>query len=320
MSNSISRNTFVNEFTRQHGTIDLNNMSDDLKTALKDAGVTEDELKKLAGPDGQIKGAGEFKKLFSVVDQFDTTKTPNSFAPFEKPKGADPVPTASGKLYEALKNEVDKNRLEARYAQPGTKSAATQSQLTVDKNALSVPAGEQKAAVELKVKGKNQFDFEEGGKACFKAATFQCENHNAKVHGKKAPKLNGADQAIQVAYAEDKKGRLQVDPQQAKIAREYIDKSLDKGYPVLVGTSYDDHSYNIDKMTDHFVTIDSRGYDDKGRLYYEFKDPGNGGRPGRFYVDKDTGKLFKEGTSKNPQYVSQADYEVTQVRTYSGIE
>jgi hypothetical protein len=36
---------------------------------------------------------------------------------------------------------------------------------------------------------------------------------------------------------------------------------------------------------------------------------------GRLYVDEDTGKLFKQGDHKGP-YVHNADFEVTQVRTY----
>jgi hypothetical protein len=79
--------------------------------------------------------------------------------------------------------------------------------------------------------------------------------------------------------------------------------------------SYSDQAYNIDKLTDHFVTIDKRGYDSQNRLYYEYKDPGHGGRVGRLYVDEDTGKLFKQGDHKGP-YVHNADFEVTQVRTY----
>ncbi len=59
--------------------------------------------------------------------------------------------------------------------------------------------------------------------------------------------------------------------------------------------------------------------DEKGRLYYEYKDPGDGGRTGRLYVDKDTGKLFKEGDKKTG-FVGSADYEFTQVRTYKGLD
>ncbi len=141
----------------------------------------------------------------------------------------------------------------------------------------------------------------------------------AQMQGKSAPKLNGPDQAIQIAHAEDEEGRLAVDPTQAQIGRAYIDKVLDQGHPALVGVSYSDEAYNRDKMTDHFVTIYRRGYDESGRLFYEFKDPGAGGRTGRLYVDQATGKLFEEGDLK-AGYVENSDYEVTQVRTYKGIE
>jgi hypothetical protein len=85
-----------------------------------------------------------------------------------------------------------------------------------------------------------------------------------------------------------------------------------------VGVS--DGSYfheNYDRMTDHFVTIFARGYDKQGRLYYDFKDPGNNGKEGRLYVDKDTGKFFKEATSnRNSGYTADQYWEMTHVMTY----
>jgi hypothetical protein len=175
------------------------------------------------------------------------------------------------------------------------------------------------------MKGVDQFDLypddaKKGEKACFEAAVKQCTDFNKNEHGTKAPKLNGPEDSIQIAYQEDRKGRLKSDPTQARIAREYIDKSLDQGLPVVVGASYEDNNYNKDKMTDHFSTIYKRDYDEKGRLYYEFKDPGNGGKTDKLYVDKDTGKLFKEGSNPKGQYVKYLDYEITQVRTYQGID
>ncbi len=315
--NSLSASRFAKQFSG-HSVIDTNNLSADLKTKLKELNVSEADLKAIAGADGQIKGS-EFKKLFALVDGFDG-KTDKKARLIDGSGQA--TPTAQ--LNQALLDEVKANRAQAQYAKPGTTSAPKQTPLTVDTNALEVDAKDRLPEVNLGVKGQSQYDYAEkngldGDTACFPTAVSQCETYNKKEFGKAAPKLNGPDQTIQVAYAEDKKGRLAIDPTQAKIAREYIDKALDAGYPVLVGASYADKNYNHDKMTDHFVSIDRRGYDDKGRLFYEYKDPGDGGRTGRLYVDKDTGKLFKEGDHKTG-FVSSADYEITQVRTYKGLE
>lgn len=314
---TLSASGFAKQFTG-HSVIDTNHLSPELKQKLQDLKVSEADLKKLAGVDGQLKGS-ELKKLFELVDGFDGKKD-------KKVQLTDDTgqPTSAAQLNQALLDEVKANRSQAQYAKPGTKAAPKQTALTVDANALTVDAKDRLPDVNLSVKGQSQFDYADkhgldGDTACFPTAVSQCETYNKKTFGKAAPKLNGADQTIQIAYAEDKKGRLAIDPTQAKIAREYIDKALDAGYPVLIGASYADKNYNHDKMTDHFVSIDRRGYDDKGRLFYEYKDPGDGGRTGRLYVDKDTGKLFKEGDHKTG-YVGSADYEITQVRTYQGLE
>jgi hypothetical protein len=319
MGNTIKKQDFIKEFNKDHGVIDLNNMSSDLQDALKKAGVKEDELKSVAGPDGQIKGLTEFGKLYDLVDRFEGPKPDDSFQKFVDPKATTPVPTASKELYDAMNQEITKNRTEARYAQPGTKKIPKQPELTAAKNGLVVPEKDRKTQVRLGVVGKNQFDFENGNEACFKAAAHQCSKFNEKEHGKNAPTLNdNANQAIQVAYAEDKNGRVQVDKDQMKLGHAYIDNALDHNYPVNVGVSDDNNFHdNYDKITDHFITIFARGYDDKGRLYYDFKDPGNGGKEGRLYVDKDTGKFFKEpGKNPNSGYVADRPWEMTHVMTY----
>ncbi|HEY7160592.1 MAG TPA: hypothetical protein VH815_05000 [Acidobacteriota bacterium] len=325
---TITKKTFVNELNKNHGVVDTNNMSDGLKKALSNRGITDAELKKVAGADGQIKGKDEFKKLFKAVDQFDK-RTPNSFqADHLTNKGTcreQYSKTLSGEVYDKLKKEVANNRLEARYQQPGVRPAEEQAKLTIKNNALTVPESDRKRNVELKMKGVNQFtlhpnDDKKAENACFEAAKKQATDFNHARLGNHAPKLNGSSDAIQVAYQEDFHGRVKADPGQAKIAREYIDKCLDKKLPVVVGASTEDNNINNDKLTDHFVTIYGRGYDKDGKLFYKFKDPGNRGKEGKLYVDQDTGKLFKQGTHGDDwRKVRQADYQITQVRTYKGI-
>ena len=319
---TITRNQFINELSSKHGVIDVNNLSEGLKKSLDANGISEKELRSIAGPDGQIKGKDEFKKLYKEVDKYEDG-SPRSFETKMETCGGNSLPTTQGKLYDSFKKEVDQNRLQAKYGQPGIKSAKSQPQLT-KADALTVPPGpDRKGHVILNVDHVNQFDLyaddEKASKACKEAAEKQLKDFN-KAQGKPS-ELNGPEQAIQVAYKEDKNGRLQTDPTQARVAREYIDKKLESGQPVLVGVSHDKMGINKDKMTDHFVTIIGRGYDKDGRLYYQFRDPGTGESKslGKFYVDQNTGKLFKEGDGlRNPQYVRQMDYEVTQVRTYKG--
>jgi hypothetical protein len=233
--------------------------------------------------------------------------------------------TLSGEVYDKLKKEVANNRLEARYKKPGSIANEDQPRLTINNNALTVPDSERKKNVNLRMKGIGQFslhpgDKAAGNKACFEAAEKQANDFNAEHHKNRNLKLNGPSQAIQIGYQEDKNGRLKADPTQAKIAKEYIDKCLDKKLPVLVGSSHETARINNDKMTDHFVTIHGRGYDSDGKLFYRYKDPGDGGREGKLYVDQQTGKLFKQGSNPdNFLYVDEADYEITQVRTYKGI-
>jgi hypothetical protein len=193
------------------------------------------------------------------------------------------------------------------------------------RDALTVPAGAVITRVDMSaMPGIDQFEYgpkigKKGAIACFDAAVAQANQYNKRAHGPKAPTLNGYDKAIQIATGEDNNGRIVIDAEKAKLGRKTVDSYLDQGYPVLVGVSYEDGKSNLDKMTDHFVTIYGRGVDDAGRLYYDFKDPGASGNSGRFYVDKETGKFFKDGDGKS-NYVRSLDYEMTQVRTYKGVK
>jgi hypothetical protein len=318
---TITRNQFVNELNAKHGVIDVNNMSDGLKKNLEANGISEKQLRAIAGPDGQIKGKDEFAKLYKAVDRYEEGD-PNSFQTRAETCGDRVIETTEGKLFDAFKKEVEQNRLQSKYAEPGIKSANKQPQLKKS-DALIVPPEQRKNHVILDVKHVNQMDLytddDKAQKACKEAAVKQLKDFN-KINNNPS-ELNGPDQAIQIGYREDKKGRLITDPTQARVAREYIDKKLENGQPVLVGVSHDRLGINKDKLTDHFVTIIGRGYDKDGRLYYQYRDPGaeKSKSLGKFYVDEDTGKLFKQGDGlKNPGYVRQMDYEVTQVRTYKG--
>lgn len=305
--------------TTKHPVIDTHNMSKGLADAFKAAGI---DPKAAAGVDGRIDSKADWQRLHGLLDAADGTTDGKATAKARDAAGG-VVDSPIGPLRAAIDGEVKANAAKPEYMKPGTKPAPEQTPLSVSTDAMKVAPGDQKPTVALDVPYKFQFDLYpgdevKGGKACFEAATLQANAHNkSKFAAKDRPQLAGGDEAIQVAYAEDADGRVAVDPNQAKIARGYIDEQLDKGRPVLVGVSYADESYNTDKMTDHFVTISGRGYDADGRLFYTYKDPGAGAayQDGKFYVNEATGKLFKEGDQKG-QFVQNSDYELTQVRTY----
>jgi hypothetical protein len=300
----------------RHGVLDVNHLGPALSKALGGA-VSRADLAAVAGVDGQIKGKQEFAALHALMDRADGRADGIASGKVRLADGS-VGETRSAAVLAAIGDDVAANRKLPQYAQPGG-AVPTLARLTTAADAMTVDAKDQRP-VDLKMKGVDQFalypgDENKGGKACFEAAVKACADHNKAQQGAVAPKLGGPYDAIQIAHAEDANGRVAIDGTQARLGREYIDKALDAGLPVVVGVSYSDQAYNIDKLTDHFVTIDKRGYDSQNRLYYEYKDPGHGGRVGRLYVDEDTGKLFKQGDHKGP-YVHNADFEVTQVRTY----
>lgn len=331
---TISKQAFVADLTAQNGTIDVDHLSSDLLRSMKDVGLVDDngvstqELTRIAGADGRIRGNAEMGALFDLVDSFDrspATKSP-SFSVAPEP-GLDGQPTAppSGVLHDALKDEVARNRTRAWYASPRATVAPEQAQKYVATDALTTEEGARKPPVDLRMTGMSQYTYAakhglDGDTACAVTAFAQANEHNAKKLGARAPKLEGPEQAIQVAYQEDANGRTVADGSQAARGREYIDKCLEKGLPAVVGVSYshDNAQYN-EGVTDHFITIDGRGHDEAGRAFYTYKDPGDGGRAGKLYVDQSTQQLFKEERIKDAGYVKDLEYQVTQVRTYSGV-
>lgn len=325
MSVTITDKKFL-KMSEDKGFIDVNNMSDDLKNSLNHVGLDEAELKEIAGPDGKIEGK-DFKKLFQAVDSFDRNPSSSSFEYYEKSNTPQsPNLSKSGILYEAMQSEVEKNRMIAgyQYASPGAKIKKNLPMLT-ETDAVVVPKKDQKTTVKMDAEHVFQYDLypndkSKGDKACVEAAKKQCNLYNQKTHGADAPELNGWDKAIQVGYAEDPNGRLVVNPEKAKAAREYIDKALDKGYPVFAGVSTQRDNINFDKLFEHAITITGRGYDSDGRLYYNFLEPGTSGagKEGKLFVDQFSGKLYKVG-NPNAQYVSEGPFEVTHVRTYDKL-
>src|SRR5882757_7263921 len=95
-----------------------------------------------------------------------------------------------------------------------------------------------------------------------------------------------------------------------------INGEHDKGHAVEVGVAHDNGGNHNDGITDHFVAITGRGTDDQGRRYYTFHDPatqaGSDSDPHcRFYVDPDTGGLYRPNSSNTSNKWLNMRYEVT---------
>lgn len=171
--------------------------------------------------------------------------------------------------------------------------------------------------IHLDIPWFSQFDnghgYKGGDSACFDAAKALARDGGSTVLG--------SNKRIQIGKSEDRNGRLTVDPKRAREGRAYIDAELEAGRPVMVGVSYADHNYNVDKLTDHFVTITGRQTGPDGRTRYTFHDPatsnpqkGMDTRPqNRFEVDPDTGSLVRPG-SDQADFAVDSRYEVSMVR------
>jgi len=189
---------------------------------------------------------------------------------------------------------------------------------------VQTTTGGDKTEIALDVPFFSQFDkknVERAGKtACFRALKTMIRAYQ-KRSGVKGT-LQGPFQRIDVGTKEDRNGDVITTRKRADAARASIDRSLAKGLPVIVGASESaGNNYNHNPVTDHYVLITGRGVDAKGRTYYTFNDPATSnaakGR-GRFYVDAD-GKLEKAGTRSKRSYVIDRHYEVSEVRTWAGV-
>jgi hypothetical protein len=148
----------------------------------------------------------------------------------------------------------------------------------------------------------------QGSTACFDTAKAMAKANGATVLG--------SNERIQVATAEDAKGRVTADPARAQEGRNYIDSQLEAGRPVVAGVSHRDGTSNVDGITDHFVTITGRGTDENGKQYYTFLDPGTAHRDkaeGRFYVDEQSGNLYRPGAEATGSVVNRR-FEVSMIR------
>ncbi len=105
---TITQSNFTNTLNRHGGYVDIRNMSPQLRRELRDAGITDDQLREIAGQDFAIRGSREFDSLFRQLDRLDGASD-SSFSTHDRSGNL----TRAGAVYQALQTEVDGNRARA---------------------------------------------------------------------------------------------------------------------------------------------------------------------------------------------------------------
>jgi hypothetical protein len=108
MSNSISRNEFSRELADEGGYLNVKDMDPEVRAALHEAGVTDQQLAQIAGKDGEIAGA-EFGALFDRLDAKDRDGNRATIALRDGSGQA----TAAGAALDELRAEVQRKRAAA---------------------------------------------------------------------------------------------------------------------------------------------------------------------------------------------------------------
>jgi uncharacterized protein (TIGR02594 family) len=102
---SITREQFVSSF--QGRSIDVANLTPELRKDLAAAGITAAELKQIAGADGVIQGGDELGKLFKEIDKLDRDGAYRTLVTSDASGKA----TQAGELIADLRAEMEKSRL-----------------------------------------------------------------------------------------------------------------------------------------------------------------------------------------------------------------
>ncbi len=230
------------------------------------------------------------------------------------------TPTSAAQSMGAKKpSEPEKKKEAPKTAGPAISEKAIATETVPEK----APAGFK--AVALNVPWYSQFE----NHGSVKGNGTQCNAMTREMmkDGKNTANPGGRDPTwnFNVAESKDDFGRIQPNAARAKEGRGYIDAQLDAGHPVMVGVMWRTPTPGAnDGNADHYVAITGRGVAADGTAYYTFNDPGatsaaNGAdtrEKNRFFVDANTGMLFRPGLQEAPwkMYTVDARYEVSQVR------
>jgi len=158
----------------------------------------------------------------------------------------------------------------------------------------------------------SQFNKEEGTnkKGCWRTC------HKILINYGLGEKSGYRDNLIQVVIENSTKKTIEVNKSKAKEGVKYIDKELEKGNPIIVGTHYKFGSNINEGTTDHFVVIVGRKYVE-GIQRYIFWDVGTRrGASTEWKFELQNDKLIAEKTYKQ----GNKTYTVTQVRKNIGYE
>jgi hypothetical protein len=104
----VQRNEFVQRLADRGGYVVVDQLPSEVQSALSQVGIQPQDLQRIAGSDGVIRGNTEFEALFREIDRRDgrldqqlTTRGPSGEL------------TAAGRIYEGLGQVVDANRARA---------------------------------------------------------------------------------------------------------------------------------------------------------------------------------------------------------------
>lgn len=123
--------------------------------------------------------------------------------------------------------------------------------------------------------------------------------------------------------SESNSGRITVNREKSLKVLNLIDSELDMGQPALVGVSHSNQTYlgkepYNEGITDHFVLITGRDYDEQG-VFYTFNDTA-GGKIGKLRMDPITGKLSGSGSMAGIYDVTNVSiYEPKNVESYQRL-
>ncbi len=107
---TIRRDDFTARLAQRGGYIDVDRMPADVRRELNQAGITDQDLRDIAGQDHVIRGSTEFNNLFAKIDQRADRDGNSSTITVSDAAGA---ATASGRAFSALERHVDANRTRA---------------------------------------------------------------------------------------------------------------------------------------------------------------------------------------------------------------
>jgi peptidoglycan hydrolase-like protein with peptidoglycan-binding domain len=119
---TVTRQDFT-RLSRNGGQIDLDRMPANLRETFRQNGISDADLRAIAGQDRVIRGEAEFGRLFDRLDGIDTDGRSGTIATTDRAGAA----TASGRVFEAVQREVEASR--ARTAREGGARFAGNSEL-----------------------------------------------------------------------------------------------------------------------------------------------------------------------------------------------